>query len=77
MVNAAELKYIVKDIPSIPMFARPIYTINAAKVKGVGVNPTARKAAPGTSRTGPPRTTGSQLLREPPGPTFASRGGGG
>lgn len=40
MVNAAELKYMVKDIPSIPMFARPLYTINAAKVKGVGVNPT-------------------------------------
>jgi peptide/nickel transport system substrate-binding protein len=40
MVNDAELKYMVKDLPSIPMFARPIYTINAAKVKGVGVNPT-------------------------------------
>jgi peptide/nickel transport system substrate-binding protein len=40
LLNAAEAKYIVKDIPSIPMFARPLYTINAAKVKGVGVNPT-------------------------------------
>jgi len=40
LLNAAELKYIVKDVPSIPMFARPLYTINAAKVKGVGVNPT-------------------------------------
>jgi peptide/nickel transport system substrate-binding protein len=40
LLNAAELKYIAKDIPSIPMFARPLYTINAAKVKGVGVNPT-------------------------------------
>ena len=40
MVNDAERKYMVKDLPSIPMFARPIYTINAAKVKGVGVNPT-------------------------------------
>ena len=40
LLNAAELKYIAKDIPSIPMFARPLYTINAAKVKGVSVNPT-------------------------------------
>ncbi len=40
LLNAAELKYVAKDIPSIPMFARPLYTINAAKVKGVGVNPT-------------------------------------
>ena len=40
LTNAAELKYMVKDIPSIPMFARPLYTINAAKVKGVAVNPT-------------------------------------
>jgi peptide/nickel transport system substrate-binding protein len=40
LLNAAEVKYVVKDIPSIPMFARPLYTINAAKVKGVGVNPT-------------------------------------
>ena len=40
LLNAAELKYMVKDIPSIPMFARPLYTINAAKVKGMAVNPT-------------------------------------
>ena len=40
LLNDAELKYVAKDIPSIPMFARPLYTINAAKVKGVGVNPT-------------------------------------
>ena len=30
----------VKDIPSIPMFARPVYVIHAAKVKGPVVNPT-------------------------------------
>ncbi|HUQ22814.1 MAG TPA: ABC transporter substrate-binding protein [Gaiellaceae bacterium] len=40
LVNAAEAKYMVKDIPSIPMFARPLYTINAVKVRGVAVNPT-------------------------------------
>ena len=40
LLNAAEVKYMAKDIPSIPMFARPLYTINAAKVKGVAVNPT-------------------------------------
>ena len=40
LLNAAELKYVAKDIPSIPMFARPLYTIAQAKVKGVAVNPT-------------------------------------
>jgi peptide/nickel transport system substrate-binding protein len=40
LINAAEKRYVVRDVPSIPMFARPLYTINAAKVKGVGVNPT-------------------------------------
>ena len=40
LLNPAELKYMVKDVPSIPMFARPLYTINAVKVKGMGVNPT-------------------------------------
>ena len=40
LVNDAELRYMVKDIPSIPMFARPLYTIAQAKVKGVAVNPT-------------------------------------
>ena len=40
LLNEAELKYMVKDIPSIPMFARPLYTINAVKVKGMAVNPT-------------------------------------
>lgn len=40
LLNAAEVKYIVKDIPSIPMFARPLYTINAVKLKGMAVNPT-------------------------------------
>ena len=40
LLNEAELKYMVKDVPSIPMFARPLYTINAAKVKGMAVNPT-------------------------------------
>ena len=40
LLNAAEAKYIVKDIPSIPMFARPLYTISNTKVKGMAVNPT-------------------------------------
>ena len=39
----------VKDIPSIPLFARPIYVIRANTVKGPVVNPT-RKAALGTSQ---------------------------
>ena len=40
LINAAELKYMVKDIPSIPMFARPVYVIRSSKVKGPVVNPT-------------------------------------
>lgn len=40
MNNEAELKYMVKDIPSIPLFARPIYVIRANSVKGPVVNPT-------------------------------------
>ncbi len=40
LLNAAELKYMVKDIPSIPMFARPVFVIRSAAVKGPTVNPT-------------------------------------
>ena len=40
LTNAAELKYMVKDIPSIPMFARPLFVIRANKVAGPAVNPT-------------------------------------
>ncbi|MGH3134299.1 MAG: ABC transporter substrate-binding protein [Gaiellaceae bacterium] len=40
MLNAAELKYMVRDIPSIPMYARPVFVIRSAKVKGPVVNPT-------------------------------------
>jgi len=40
MNNQAELKYMVKDLPSIPLFARPIYVIRANTVKGPVVNPT-------------------------------------
>jgi len=40
LLNAAELKYMVKDIPSIPMFARPQFVIRANKVQGPAVNPT-------------------------------------
>jgi peptide/nickel transport system substrate-binding protein len=40
LLNAAEAKYMVKDIPSIPMFARPLYVIRANKVAGPVVNPT-------------------------------------
>ncbi len=40
MLNEAEAKYMVKDVPSIPMYARPIYVIRSAKVKGPVVNPT-------------------------------------
>jgi peptide/nickel transport system substrate-binding protein len=40
LLNDAELKYMVRDIPSVPVYARPVYTIRAAKVKGPVVNPT-------------------------------------
>jgi peptide/nickel transport system substrate-binding protein len=40
MLNSTELKHMVKDIPSIPLFARPIYVIRANTVKGPVVNPT-------------------------------------
>jgi peptide/nickel transport system substrate-binding protein len=40
MLNAAEAKYMVKDVPSIPMFARPLFVIRSTRVKGPAVNPT-------------------------------------
>jgi peptide/nickel transport system substrate-binding protein len=40
LINAAEKKYVVKDVPSIPMFARPLYVIRANSVTGPAVNPT-------------------------------------
>jgi peptide/nickel transport system substrate-binding protein len=40
LLNAAELKYMVPDVPSIPLLARPTYVIRAAGVKGPAVNPT-------------------------------------
>jgi peptide/nickel transport system substrate-binding protein len=41
MLNAAELKYMVNDIPSIPIYARPVFVIRNKKVAGPAVNPTA------------------------------------
>jgi peptide/nickel transport system substrate-binding protein len=40
MLNDAELKYMVADIPSIPVYARPVFTIRSKKVTGPVVNPT-------------------------------------
>jgi peptide/nickel transport system substrate-binding protein len=40
MLNEAELKYMVNDIPSVPVYARPVFVIRANKVKGPVVNPT-------------------------------------
>jgi len=40
LLHQAELKYLVKDIPSIPMFARPTYVIRSTRVSGPVVNPT-------------------------------------
>jgi peptide/nickel transport system substrate-binding protein len=41
MLNGAELRYMVNDIPSIPIYARPVFVIRNKKVKGPVVNPTA------------------------------------
>jgi|SwirhirootsSR3_FD_contig_81_2072871_length_1825_multi_5_in_0_out_0_2 peptide/nickel transport system substrate-binding protein len=40
LLNFAERKYMVKDVPSIPVYARPVFVIHSAKVKGPVVNPT-------------------------------------
>jgi peptide/nickel transport system substrate-binding protein len=40
LLNDAELRYMVNDVPSIPMYARPVFVIRSAKVKGPVVNPT-------------------------------------
>lgn len=40
LLNAAEARFMVKDVPSIPMYARPVFVINRATVKGPTVNPT-------------------------------------
>jgi peptide/nickel transport system substrate-binding protein len=40
LLNLAERKYMVKDVPSIPVYARPVFVIRAAGVKGPVVNPT-------------------------------------
>ena len=40
MLNAAEKRYMVPDVPSIPVYARPVFVIRNAKVKGPVVNPT-------------------------------------
>ncbi len=40
LANEAEAKYLTKEVPSIPMFARPIFMISSKKVKGTAVNPT-------------------------------------
>ena len=40
MNNLAESKYMVKDLPSIPLLARPLFVIHAKSLKGPVVNPT-------------------------------------
>jgi peptide/nickel transport system substrate-binding protein len=40
LLNASELKHMVKDIPSIPMYARPVFVIRKSTVNGPVVNPT-------------------------------------
>jgi len=40
MLNDAELKYMVKDIPSFPLYARPLFYIHAKSMNGMVLNPT-------------------------------------
>ena len=40
MLNSAEATYMVNDIPSIPVYARPVFVIHRKSVKGPVVNPT-------------------------------------
>jgi peptide/nickel transport system substrate-binding protein len=40
MLNDAERRYMVPDVPSIPVYARPVFVIRSAKVRGPVVNPT-------------------------------------
>jgi peptide/nickel transport system substrate-binding protein len=40
LLNAAELRYMTKDIPSIPVYARPVFVIRKSTVNGPVVNPT-------------------------------------
>jgi ABC-type transport system substrate-binding protein len=40
LLNLAEARYMANDIPSIPVYARPIFVIRKNTVKGPVVNPT-------------------------------------
>jgi len=40
IANATEAKYMVNDVATIPLFAKPFYVIATAKLKGIGWNPT-------------------------------------
>jgi peptide/nickel transport system substrate-binding protein len=40
LLHQAESKYIVKDVPSIPLYSRPAFTIHSTSLHGPVVNPT-------------------------------------
>ena len=40
MLDQVERQFLVKELPSIPLYARPIYVIRANGVQGPVVNPT-------------------------------------
>ena len=40
LLNSGELRHMVRDIPSIPMYARPVFVIRKRTVNGPVVNPT-------------------------------------
>ena len=49
LLNQAEA-IMVKDVPSIPMFVRPVFTIAAKKLKGV-TTPTTNEGTPWNANT--------------------------
>ncbi len=40
LLNAAEARFMVNDVPSIPMYARPVFVISKRGLRGPVVNPT-------------------------------------
>jgi ABC-type transport system substrate-binding protein len=40
LANATEAKYMVNDVATIQLFAKPFYVIATTKLKGIGWNPT-------------------------------------
>jgi hypothetical protein len=40
MLNWAEARYLVEDVPAIPLYATPRFLVHSAKLTGPKLNPT-------------------------------------